>query len=76
MNEHHTIAELVRYFRKRAGLSQKQLAELAQVGKTVVFDIEKRKESIQLNSLLKVFKALGIRLNFKTPFAEKHGIES
>ncbi len=63
------IAKHIRYFRKHAGLSQQQLAELAGVGKTVIFDIEKGKDSIQLNTLLKILDALNIKLNLETPFA-------
>ena len=70
MNNHQHIANLVHHFRKQAGLSQQQLAQLAGVGKTVVFDIEKAKESIQLNSLLKVLEVLNIKIDFETPFPQ------
>lgn len=63
------IAKTVRYFRKESGLTQQQLAELAGVGKTVLFDIEKGKESVQLNTLLKVLEALNIQIKLETPFA-------
>ncbi len=62
------IAETIKYFRKQSGLSQLQLAELAGIGKTAVFDIEKGKASIQLNTLLKVLDVLNIKLQFETPF--------
>ncbi len=64
----NTIANTVRFFRKQSGLSQQQLAELAGVGKTVVFDIEKGKTTVQLNTLLKVLDVLNIQLNLETPF--------
>lgn len=63
------IAKIVRYFRKQSGLTQLQLATLAGVGKTVVFDIEKGKETVQLNSLMKVLDVLNIKIKLKTPFA-------
>ncbi len=66
------IARTVRYFRKSGGLSQLELAQIAGVGKTVVFDIEKGKESVQLNSLLKILAVLNIKLNLKTPFPKPH----
>ncbi len=62
------IAKTVHYFRKQSGLSQQQLAELAGVGKTVVFDIEKGKATVQLNTLLKVLETLNIKLKLETPF--------
>jgi HTH-type transcriptional regulator/antitoxin HipB len=64
------IANMVRYFRKQAGLSQHKLAQLAGVGKTVVFDVEKGKPTVQLDSLLKILSVLNIKLTFETPFAE------
>lgn len=65
------IAKTVRYFRKRGGLSQLALAELAGVGKTVVFDIEQGKASVQLNTLLKVLDVLNIQMTLTTPFAQE-----
>lgn len=64
------IASLVHYYRKQSGLSQHELARLAGVGKTVIYDIEKGKESVRLNTLLKVFDVLNIQMNFKTPFPQ------
>jgi len=63
------IAKIVHYCRKQSGLSQQALAKLAGVGKTVIFDIEKGKETVQLNTLLKVLDVLNIRMKFETPFA-------
>lgn len=62
------IAKMVRYFRKQSGLSQQQLAQLAGVGKTVVFDIEKGKKTVRLNTLLKILEVLNIKPKFETPF--------
>lgn len=62
------IAKVVHYCRKQSGLTQQELAKLAGVGKTVVFDIEKGKETVQLNTLLKVLDVLNIQMKFETPF--------
>lgn len=64
------IATLVLNHRKKSGLSQHELAMLAGVGKTVVFDIEKGKETVQLNTLLKVLDVLNIHMKFETPFQQ------
>lgn len=61
------IGKIVVFHRKKGKLTQKQLADLAGVGKTVVFDIEKGKETVQLNSLLKVLSALNIKLELRSP---------
>lgn len=42
MNENQ-IGKMVRFHRKKSGLSQEQLGKLAGLEKTVVFDIEKGK---------------------------------
>ena len=66
----NTIAQIVRFHRKKAELSRNDLAMFADVGKTVIFDIEHGKDTIQFASLLKVLSALNIRLDFKSPFME------
>ena len=67
------IAAIVKYHRKNAGLTQNQLATLAGVGKTVVFDIEHDKETIQLQSLIKVFEVLNIRIELSSPLISQYG---
>lgn len=64
------IAKMIHYYRRQSGLSQYELAQLAGVGKTVIFDIEKGKETVQLNTLLKVLEVLNIKMKFETPFAQ------
>ena len=59
---------MIRYYRKESGLSQKDFAKSAGIGKTALFDIEKGKETIQLNTLLKVLDVLNIKIKFETPF--------
>ncbi len=73
------IGKIISFHRKKSGLTQKQLADLAGVGKSVVFDAEKGKETIQLNSLTKIFNALNITIEFKSPLIhlmEKENEES
>ena len=67
---------VVRYHRRRARLSQAELARIAGVGKTVVFDIEKGKRTVRLETLVRVLHALNIRLSWTSPlkrrFEEDH----
>jgi len=65
------VAKVVRAHRKWAGLTQIELAKIAGVGKTVVHDIEKGKETIRLQTLTKVCRALNIALTWESPFREK-----
>jgi transcriptional regulator with XRE-family HTH domain len=52
-------------------LSQAGLAKLAGVGKTVVFDLEHGKETVQLDTLKKVLAVLNIRLELRSPVFER-----
>jgi y4mF family transcriptional regulator len=67
MFEPQLLAQIIKKHRKAAGLSQQQLAELAGVGKTVVFDIEKGKETVQLNTLRKILVVLNIKVQLISP---------
>ena len=54
-----------------AGLSQLQLADMAGVGKTVVYDIEKGKATIRLDTLRKILSVLNIRVQLTSPLMDK-----
>ncbi|MCP4311440.1 MAG: helix-turn-helix transcriptional regulator [Bacteroidetes bacterium] len=67
MSESKELAAIVKMHRKAAKLSQLQLAELAGVGKTVVFDVEKGKETVKLHTLRKILKVLNIEMQLTSP---------
>ena len=69
------IGDIVKYHRKKAGLSQNALANIAGIGKTVVFDIEKGKETVQFKSIESVLKALNINILFDSPLMDKYNKE-
>lgn len=64
------IGTLVKAHRKKAGLTQLELANLAGVGKTTFFDIEKNKETVRWNNLLAVLQVLNIKVEFKSPLVK------
>lgn len=70
MVESKELADIIRIHRKAAGLSRIQLAELADVGKTVIYDIEKGKESVRLDTLRKILKVLNIKVEMTSPLME------
>jgi transcriptional regulator with XRE-family HTH domain len=70
-----TIAQLVLSHRKKAGLAQAQLATLAGVGKTVIWDVEHGKESVQWDTLQKIFRVLNITVEWHSPLLERTGAE-
>lgn len=61
------LAGIIRVHRKAAKLSQLQLAELAGVGKTVIFDTEKGKETVKLSTLRKVLEVLNVEVKYTSP---------
>jgi HTH-type transcriptional regulator/antitoxin HipB len=67
MSEPKELAVIIRTHRKAAKLTQLQLAELAGVGKTVVFDIEKGKETVKLLTLRKILKVLNMKMQLTSP---------
>ncbi len=69
------LKTIIREHRRLSGLSQTGLARLAGVGKTVIFDIEHGKETVQFDTLKKVLTALNIKLVLQSPVLlqnEKH----
>jgi HTH-type transcriptional regulator / antitoxin HipB len=69
------LKSIVHHHRRLSGLSQARLAKLAGVGKTVIFDIEHGKESVQFDTLKKVLAALNIKLVLQSPVLERRGKE-
>ena len=62
-----TIGSIVQYHRNQAALSQKELANLAEIGKTAVFDLEKGKSNFRIETLNKICSILNIKLEFQSP---------
>jgi HTH-type transcriptional regulator / antitoxin HipB len=71
MHGQTNMGSIVRFHRKKAGLTQLELADLAGVGKTVVFDIESNKQSVQCDTLRKVLSALNITIAFESPLMKE-----
>jgi HTH-type transcriptional regulator / antitoxin HipB len=58
--------------RKQAKLSRIALADIAGVGKTVVYDIENGKETVRLDTLLKLVSALNISISLDSPMMDRY----
>lgn len=76
MSEPKELASIIKRHRKAANLTQLELAELAGVGKTVVFDIEKGKETVKIQTLRKVLKVLNIEMRFTSPLLDNRNIDN
>jgi HTH-type transcriptional regulator/antitoxin HipB len=64
------LAKLIAYHRSRSGLTQQELAALAGVGKNLIYELEKGKQSVRLENLLKVLRVLNIELDFLSPLMD------
>ncbi|HEX8530101.1 MAG TPA: helix-turn-helix domain-containing protein [Cytophagales bacterium] len=65
------LSALVRFHRKRAGLSGNELADLAGVGKNAVYAVEQGKMTVQWDTLLKILGALNVQVRFRSPLMEE-----
>lgn len=66
------LAEIIRFHRKKSGLSQVELALMAGVGKTLIFDLEKGRKTVQLDSVIKVISILNIKIRFDSPLMDEY----
>ncbi|MFW8601075.1 helix-turn-helix transcriptional regulator [Desulfobacterota bacterium M19] len=64
------LSDIILFHRKQSGLTQIELAELAGVGKNLVYELENGKQSVRLENLLKVLQVLNIELDFQSPLRE------
>jgi HTH-type transcriptional regulator / antitoxin HipB len=67
LSENSHLGQIIFFHRKQAGLSRIQLADLAGIGKTVIFDLENGKNTVRLNTIIKVLKSLNISLKVDSP---------
>ena len=61
------LPEVIKFHRKQSELTQKELADLANVGKTVIYEVENGKQTIQLNTLKKILHVLNIKTILESP---------
>lgn len=66
------LHKMILFHRKQAGLSRNELAVLAGVGKTVIFDLEKGKTSVKLSTIEKVLESLNIEIKLQSPLMEDY----
>lgn len=65
------LPSLIRLRRKRAGLTQQGLAELAGVGKNLVHDLERGRLTIRFDNLMKVLQVLNVRVEILGPTEQR-----
>ncbi len=65
------LKDMIKQHRRLSGLTQAELAKLAGVGKTVIFDIEHDKKTVQLDTLKKILNVLNIKVVFQSPILDR-----
>jgi len=69
-NNFKHVGQIIHFHRKKAGLSRIDLAMVAGVGKTVIYDIEHGKKTVWIKTLLKILDALNITMLLDGPIME------
>lgn len=67
---HILLAPLIRFHRKKSGLTQIELAEMTGVGKNLVHGIEAGTLNVRFDNLLKILHVLNIKIEFSSPLME------
>ena len=66
----NSLKNIILFHRKQSGLTQQELAELAGVGKNMIYELESGKQSVRLENLLKILQVLNIELDFQSPLRD------
>ena len=61
------LGEIAAFHRKASGLSRVELAELAGIGKTALFDIEHGKATVRFETIRRLLNALNITVYLESP---------
>ena len=56
------FGEALRYYRKKQGITQDELAKIANLSRKVIIDLEKGKSTVQFNVLEKILKVTDLSL--------------
>lgn len=66
------LGDLLRYHRKRAGLTRAELATLANVGQTVLYELEHGKQTVRFDVLTKIMQTLNLSLHVEGPLVDEY----
>jgi transcriptional regulator with XRE-family HTH domain len=70
------LSKILITHRKEAGLTQAHLARISGVGKTVIWELEHGKESVQWDTLRKVLRVLDVTVAWQSPILERERAQS
>ena len=75
MATNNALQNIISEHRKAAKLSRQELALMAGVGKTVIYDIEHGKISIRFDTLNRILDCLNIQIIFDSPLKRQVRLE-
>jgi len=65
------LGHVIQYHRHQAGLSRIDLAALAGIGKTALYDIEKGKQTMRWDTVMRLLEALNIHIWLDSPLMDQ-----
>ena len=68
----YDLHKIAYFHRKQAKLNRTELANLAGVGKTAIYDLEKGKKTMRWTTIIAILHALNIEVRFNSPLMEKY----
>ena len=71
--EQPELGKLIRYHRGQSGLSRQALCDLAGVSPAVLYRLEHGKQSVRLDVLQRVLRALNLRVHIESPLSPTMG---
>jgi HTH-type transcriptional regulator / antitoxin HipB len=66
------LKDMVYFHRRQAGLSRRQLAEISGVSETVIYYLEKGKQTLQWNIITSILRSLNITITFQSPLMAEY----
>ena len=67
LSSQEELGSIIQFHRKESRMSRIALAEMAGIGKTAVFDLEKGEKNVRIQTLLAVFNVLNISMELESP---------
>jgi transcriptional regulator with XRE-family HTH domain len=61
LSHRKALAQAIRHYRKQAKMTQEQLAEAADLNPKYIGEVERRRQNISIDALVRIAKALKVR---------------
>ncbi len=71
-NNLSSLGKVILYHRKKGNFSRSELADMAGVGQTVIYEAEHGKTTVRSDTLFRILEALNIQVSLNSPFMEDY----